>query len=161
SLADYRIAYWLFLLVNIACAGLAICLMNVSGRNWLYAAVLIAFFPLSAAIADGQDSILLLLIATGSCWFFSRKNHFLAGAVLALGLFRFQLVLPIAGVMFLWKRWRFLSGITVSSAVLMVISGILGGFHQLQLYGSSLLSLGAVAQARAGYLVSVSQLRRM
>ena len=44
---------------------------------------------------------LLLLIACGAWLLFSREQDWLAGALLALGLFRFQLVLPIAGLMFL------------------------------------------------------------
>ena len=158
---DYRAAYWTFLGLNVLFAGLAILLLGYNVNGWLFIAVLAAFFPVSAAIADGQDSIVLLMIAAGTCWLCSRKKELSAGALLALGLFRFQLVLPIAVLMFIWKRWRFVTGFAISTLVMLALSGAVGGFYQLNLYAMRVLSLGGVAGSEAGYAISTSQLRRM
>jgi Glycosyltransferase family 87 len=158
---DYRAAYWVFLAMNVVFAGLTLLMLQRKGTGWLFIAVLAAFFPLSAAIADGQDSIVLLMIAAGACWLLSRKGEFSAGALLALGLFRFQLVLPIAVLMFIWKRWRFVVGFSISSVLMLALSGAVGGFQQLNVYTMRLLSLGGVAGSEAGYAISTGQLRRM
>jgi hypothetical protein len=161
SLVHYRTAYWIFLGANLVFAGLSLLLLRCSPNSKLFIAVLAAFFPVSAAIADGQDSILLLLIAAGACWLFARERELPAGALLALGLFRFQLVLPIAALMFIWKRWRFVAGFAISSVGMLLVSAAIGGFQQLNLYAMRLLSLGGVAGSEAGYSISTSQLRRM
>jgi hypothetical protein len=161
SLVDYRIAYWIFLGANLMFAALSLLLLRCSADSNLFIAVLAAFFPVSAAIADGQDSILLLLIASGACWLFSREGELSAGALLALGLFRFQLVLPIAALMFIWKRWRFVAGFAISGVGMLLVSSAIGGFQQLNLYAMRLLSLGGVVGSEAGYSISTSQLRRM
>src|SRR5580692_552067 len=68
---------------------------------------ILAFFPVWYCLLQGQDSILLLLLFTLSFWSYRRGRHDLAGFVLALGLFRPQLVLPFAFVMFLAGKGRF------------------------------------------------------
>ena len=161
SLLDYRTAYWLFLLANLWFAGLALVLSNTGGRDWLGTVVLISFFPLSAAIADGQDSIVLLLVVTVACWLFTRSRPLAAGVILAFGLFRFQLVLPIAALMLVWRRWRFAAGFAISTIAVLAVSAVAGGFQQLNVYAMRLVSLGGVTGSTAGYAISTSQLRRM
>ena len=104
---------------------------------------------------------MLLTIACGAWLLFSKKQASLAGGLLALGLFRFQIVLPIVGLMFLWKRWRFLAGFVPCAALVLVFSGWLAGFDQLRVYGSHILSLGAVSGQETGYSLSASQSQRM
>jgi hypothetical protein len=160
-LLPYRVAYWSFLLVNLSLAILALLLMPPTGLKWTSAVILASFFPVSAAIADGQDSIILLTIACAAWLLFSKKQESLAGGLLALGLFRFQIVLPIVGLMFLWKRWRFLAGFVPCAALVLAFSGWLAGFDQLRIYGSHILSLSAVAGQETGYSLSASQSQRM
>jgi hypothetical protein len=123
SLLSYRAAYITFLFFQLALAILAYALIREPAQSrWLPAALFIAYFPVAATIADGQDSIVLLVIAASAWRSYSRKQDWLSGALLALGLFRFNIVLPIAGAMFLWKRWRFTAGFgVVSSNVVEVI----------------------------------------
>ncbi len=161
SFLSYRVAYWLFLLVNVGFAIFAVLLISPAGSGWPSAVILASFFPVSAAIADGQDSIMLLTIACAAWLLFSKKQESLAGGLLALGLFRFQIVLPIVGLMFLWKRWRFLAGFAPCAALVLVFSGWLAGFDQLGVYGSHVLSLGAVSGQETGYSLSASQSQRM
>lgn len=161
SLVNYRTAYWLFLLANLLFTGLALVLSNTGGRDWLSRCVLISFFPLSAAIADGQDSIVLLLVVTVACWLFTRSRPLSAGVILAFGLFRFQLILPIAALMLVWRRWRLAAGFAISTIAVLAVSAIAGGFQQLNVYAMRLASLGGVTGSTAGYAISTSQLRRM
>ena len=161
SVLPYRVAYCTFLLLNLGLAISALFLMPRADVHWLSALTVASFFPVSAAIADGQDSIFLLIIACAAWFLFSRKQEWFAGNLLALGLFRFQIVLPIAGLMFLWKRWRFVAGFVMSTAALLVLSGWLAGFDQLAVYGSHLLSLSTVTRQETGYSISQSQARRM
>jgi hypothetical protein len=161
SALPYRVAYCTFLLLNLGLATSTLFLMPRADVHWLAAATVASFFPVSAAIADGQDSIILLVITCVAWFLFGRKREWLAGNLLALGLFRFQIVLPIAGLMFLWRRGRFVAGFVMSAAVLLVLSGWLAGFDQLAVYGSHLLSLSTMTRPETGYSISQSQARRM
>jgi hypothetical protein len=152
SLLSYRAAYITFLFFQLALAILAYALIREPAQSrWLPAALFIAYFPVAATLADGQDSIVLLVIA-GAAWrSYSRKQDWLSGALLALGLFRFNIVLPIAGAMFLWKRWRFTAGFGVVSAAVLGLSTWMVGVSQMRLYAAHLLSLSGVAGQEAGY----------
>src|SRR5437667_3467341 len=58
SLLPYRVAYWLFLFVNLVLAILALLLMPPTGLRRCALVILASFFPVSAALADAQDSIM-------------------------------------------------------------------------------------------------------
>ena len=162
SMFSYRTAYGLFLFVNLVLATAAFRLIRPTNDEWLAAAIAASYFPISAAIADGQDSVFLLVIAGASWRLFARKKEWFAGGLLALGLFRFQIVLPVAGLMLLWKRWRFVSGFAAASIPVLALSTLVAGVDQMRLYGIHLVSLSAVAaQHAAGYSLSNSQLLRM
>ena len=152
SLLSYRAAYVTFLFCQLVLAILAYALVRKPDHSgWLPAALFIAYFPVAATIADGQDSVLLLVIAAFAWRAYSRNQDGLSGALLALGLFRFNIVLPIAGVMFLWKRWRFTAGFGVVSAAVLGLSTWMVGVEQMKLYAAHLLSLSGVAGQEAGY----------
>src|SRR5207247_3125358 len=99
----------------------------------------------------------------GASWrLFARKKEWFAGGLLALGLFRFQIVLPVAGLMLLWKRWRFVSGFAAASIPVLALSTLVAGVDQMRLYGTQLVFLSDVAAQHAtGYSLSHSQLLRM
>lgn len=162
SKLPYRSAYLMFVVLNLALVVFTGWLMRVPVEHrWLSAAIFVSYFPISAAIADGQDSIILLLI-TGVAWrLFTRRQEGLAGALLALGLFRFQLVLPIAGLLFLWRRWRFVAGFVLSAVAVLSVSTWLAGIDQMRIYGLHLVSLSSIAAQESGYSLSHSQSYRM
>ncbi len=152
SLLSYETAYLTFLIVNVGFAILSFSVIREpSHSRWLPAAVFISYFPIAAAIGDGQDSIMLLLIAGSACWLSSRKQEWLAGAVLALGMFRFTIVLPLVALLLLWKRWRFAGGFAAVAVVLLGLSAWMVGPTQIQLYAAHLLSLSGLAAQEAGY----------
>src|SRR5262249_25562640 len=66
----------------------------------------------------GQDSIILLFLLAIAARLLSRGRDFAAGLIVGLGLFRFPLALPIAGMFVLWKNWRFVAGFAASAVAL-------------------------------------------
>jgi hypothetical protein len=98
-------------------------------------ALMLAFYPTWITIKMGQDSAMSLLILVSV--FASLKYHrdVAAGAVLALGLYKPQLVLPLAGILLISRNRRILVGFAATAASLAAISlamvgwqGILGLF---------------------------------
>ena len=146
SLLPYRAAYFAFLTVNLAL--LAICYrllrpdMQNLARVWPgLPAAMFLFLPVTGALMKGQDSVLLLTLLAAAIVCLGEGREFSAGTLTALGLFRFQIVLPIAILFLLWRRWRFSAGFAVAAAVLAAISVGIVGFAQTESYTRSLLSI--------------------
>ena len=93
-----------------------------------------AFAPAVRALIQGQDSVLLLLLVTLSLFLLARSRLVLAGAVLACGLFKFHLVLPLALVLAV-RRPRLLLGLFPVAAVLLAIWATMTGWHGIADYG--------------------------
>ena len=108
---------------------------------------ILAFFPVWYCLLQGQDSILLLLLFTLSFWLYRRGRDDLAGFVLALGLFRPQLVLPFALVMLLAGEWRFLRGFIPGVTFVVALSVWIVGFHGMADYTRILISQGMQGSA--------------
>ena len=127
----YRIAYFSFLCINllllIACFFIG---RDIFSRKGIIAQPrpglqLFAFFPVTVAILQGQDSILFLL---GVCLVYRMLRSgrgFLAGAVLGLLLLKPQVALPLA--LFLVARYGFslLAGFAVGGSIVFAASVIL------------------------------------
>lgn len=146
SLLSYRNAYFTFLAFNLALLGASFWWLRSRTANlaaifpWLPLAIFVAFTPITVVLLQGQDSILLLAIFVGSALLLDRNRPFASGALLALGLFRFQIVLPVALLFLLWRRWRFSAGFTVSTAVLFLVSLGMVGWSGVKTYCATLLS---------------------
>jgi len=65
-----------------------------------------------------------------------------AGMMVALGLFKMQIVIPIALLFLLWRRWRFCGGFALSAVVVSLLSLWVVGFGQMAAYARSLFSVG-------------------
>jgi hypothetical protein len=147
SYLPYRSAYFLFLATNVVLLAFAMRFMVPWTRNlrslfpWLPAALFFTYLPVAAAFMQGQDSIILLLFFCGVLVLLSRSKMFAAGLLLGLGFFKFQIVLPIAVLFLLWRRWRFGAGFVVSSAIALALSWWLVGSLQMKVYAVSLLSM--------------------
>ena len=127
-----------FVFAWIASRLLAPHLGNFPKPAWLWAfAVIMASFPLVWAIAQGQDSVLLLLVF--ALVYVKLKSHedLLAGALLAAGLFKFTLVLPFVIPFLLLRRWKFLTGFAASASAVaglsVAITGISGARQYVQM----------------------------
>lgn len=144
---SYRVAYFLFLATNV---GLLLWALHIFSPRmtslhellfWLPAAMFLTFLPVAAAFMQGQDSILLLLLITAAFTLLYRRQTFLAGFMVGLALFKFQIVIPIAALFLLWRRWRFVAGAIMSGCLALLISLWLVGQAQMKAYGESLLSM--------------------
>jgi hypothetical protein len=87
-----------------------------------------AFFPVAIGIIQGQDVILLLFLFVLAVISLDRGNDAVAGALLAAGLFRPQLVVPLI-VFVAVRRWRVLVGFTPVALVLGAISVAIMGWR--------------------------------
>jgi len=108
-----------------------------SWSTWLL--VSLAFFPIFLTLLQGQDSILLLLLYTLVFLCLKKKREKLAGAFLALGLFRPQLVLPFLLLWIARGGRKLLLGFLPIAAVLGLISLAVVGVHTALSYPSIVL----------------------
>src|SRR5579872_7173936 len=108
-----------------------------------YLAAWIFFAPLGDAFFQGQPSIVLLLIYVLSFVALKRGSEFLSGMLLALGLFKFQFVVPFALIFLFRKRWKFLKGFSLAAVALGLLSLIAVGWRGLAGYTRLLLAIGA------------------
>lgn len=149
SRLGYSTAYLLWMAANIVSLG--VCFRLLRGYTdklkalWehLPIALFFGFVPLSVALMHGQDSILILLLATLSFLALKNEKPVLAGLLLGLGLFRFQQVLPIAALFFLWRRWRFTLGFALSSVSCLLVSVWIVGFDGVRQYAGMIRSMSA------------------
>ena len=162
SLLPYRSAYLAFLAVNLVLLAIAFRAlryhMNHLMRVWRFLPVFLflVFYPISLAIMQGQDSILLLLLLAGALAAVEGGHELRAGVLVGLGLFKMQVVIPIALLSLLWRRWRFFAGFALSACLLSLISLWVVGFAQTAAYARSLLSVGTNMPAALQFPLRVS-----
>jgi hypothetical protein len=106
SLLKYRTAYFAFFLLNLAILGAAFKLfrpyLGSLEREWVFlpAATFVCFLPVALALAQGQDSIILLALLICAARALDGGMDFRAGIFVGLTLFKFQYGLPIALLFF-------------------------------------------------------------
>jgi hypothetical protein len=145
----YDAAFRLWTLLNFMCLGALFFLLRAYGRPFdlpsrlvLLAAI---FHPILAAIVQGQDSLLVLLLFT--CAFFALKQNydFTAGCCLAATLAKPQLVIPFAVFFACWRRPRAVAGFLAFAAGLCGLSIFVFGPHVLFQFPRMLLHMNAQA----------------
>jgi Glycosyltransferase family 87 len=99
----------------------------------------LTFAPATTSLLIGQDSMLMLFVYTVVFVLLRRSAQFAAGCVLALGLFKFQLVLPFALILTARRKWSFLIGFLTIGGLLVLISITISGFQVLSGYPRFLL----------------------
>jgi len=161
SYLSFKVAYFAMLAFNLVVLALFVWLIRrwtstLDGiYPWLSSVMVMVFLPTAVALMQGQDSILLLLYLTAAFVALEGGREFLAGVLLSLGLFKFQIVLPIAFLFFLWKRWRFSAGFALTAVGLVASSFALIGREAATSYFRLLLSMSmglssAADQSRLG-----------
>ncbi|MGH9586221.1 MAG: glycosyltransferase family 87 protein [Acidobacteriaceae bacterium] len=89
--------------------------------------MLFIFVPLLNAVMLGQDSTLSLLLYCLTWRQLQSGKDMSAGFFLALALFKFQIVLPIAMLVAIRQGWRFTSGFLITaSGIALLCFGIVG-----------------------------------
>jgi hypothetical protein len=153
SAISYRNAYFLFLSFNLALVLICFALLrpwmgNLTKVYRLFpVALFTAFLPLGAALIQGQDSVIIMALLTVSFVLLEKGQDFWAGAVIPLAAFKFQIVIPIAVIFLLWRRWGFVIGFALSFAVIILITVQLIGLDEMKVYAHWLLSISAQASA--------------
>lgn len=147
SLLPFRPAYIAFLSFNLAILALCFRLlrpyMNHLARVWPpLPAAMFLFLPIAAALMQGQDSIILLTLLAGAFACIHQGREGLAGVLVAVGLFKFQLVIPIAVLFLAWRRWRFSAAFAGAAAMLAAVSVWIAGAEQSVHYLRSIIQVG-------------------
>src|SRR5216684_2393187 len=149
SLFPYRSAYLAFLAVNLALLATAFWILRPNMKNltriWrgLPVVVFLVFYPVALALMQGQDSIILLALLAAALLELEQGHERRAGILVGLGLFKMQIVIPIALLFLLWRRWRFFTGFALSASLVSLISLWVVGLAQTADYARSLFSVGA------------------
>jgi hypothetical protein len=161
----YRTAFVLWTCINVVILLLIGFLLRryLAGLlpHWaLLPCVAIASFPCFMVFVQGQDSLLLTLIYT--CVFLAMKagSPFTAGACLALGSFKPNLVLPFVLTLVLRKQWRSVLGFVSAVSILILISVSLMGPLPAAGYVKFLLDYNALpVDVSAAHPASMANLR--
>ncbi len=121
----------------------------------------LTFVPVLLCLVQGQDSLLLLLLVVFAFTSLRGGRPFAAGCWLALGLFKFQLVLPLVLVLAVTQaktvRSPLLKGFGLIALALAALSGVISGWSVFTVYPSFLLHLpqqafaGVFPQAMANF----------
>jgi hypothetical protein len=144
---SYPVAFAIWLLIKIVLLWLSARLIprpNPFSRIypcWLEVVLCLGFFPVFLDLFQGQDAILMLLIIAAALSCLQSKKDAVAGLILALGLFKFHLVLPIVIIVWLAGRMRILAGFLPTAAVLVALSCMISGVDVLWVYPSYILRL--------------------
>jgi len=134
TLLTYWPAYLLWSALNLIMLAVSVTLLSMHFHQlagvpllvWGLAAT--AFFPVAIGIIQGQDVILLLLLFVLAVICLDRGNDAVAGALLAAGLFRPHLVVPLI-VLLAIRRWRVLVGFVPVALLLAGVSAVIMGWR--------------------------------
>jgi Glycosyltransferase family 87 len=99
----------------------------------------LTFAPATTCLLIGQDSMLMLFIYTLVFLLLRRNAGFYAGCVLAIGLYKFQVILPFVFILLLRRKWSSLAGFSAVGGLLVFISAAISGFQVLSGYPRFLL----------------------
>jgi alpha-1,2-mannosyltransferase len=134
TMLDYWPAYLLWTALNLMMLAASVILLR---RHFSQLAAVsplvlglgaIAFFPVAIGIIQGQDVILLLFLFVLAVISLDRGNDAVAGALLAAGLFRPHVAVPLV-VFVALRRWRVLAGFIPVALVLGAVSVAIMGWR--------------------------------
>jgi len=141
-----RQAYLLWCLLNLGLLALAaqrLARFALPGWNWrVLLSVWLAFVPVLLSLLQGQDSIVLLLLLVLGFGGLRSRRDLAAGCWLGLGLFKFQIVLPMAVILALQRgRGSFVRGFVLTGLALAGVSAAISGWGVFAAYPRFLLHL--------------------
>jgi glycosyl transferase family 87 len=133
----YAFLIWAFINLILLLAMIWILSPLVKAENRILSALIWgAFFPVTAALWQGQDSILSAFLLSAVIMNLKHGRGHLAGMMLALGLYKPQLVLPVALVLSARRCWTALVAFTVTGSLLVLISmAMIGWAGATQYFG--------------------------
>jgi glycosyl transferase family 87 len=116
-------------------------LYTQSPHRFFIGAAVFAWFPTMETLRLGQDSIVSTLLLLAVFINVKRQRDGWAGFFLALGLYKPQLVLPMAGAFLVARRWGLLAAFSITGATLAGISVALVGWQGVVDFVSILRSM--------------------
>jgi hypothetical protein len=166
SVLSFRHAYIAFLSFNLAILVLCFRLLRPYMYNlaevWPPLPVaMFLFLPIAAALMQGQDSIVLLALLAGGFACIQQGREYLAGVLVALGLFKFQFVIPVALLFLAWRRWRFSAAFAISAAMLATVSVWIAGAEQSVNYLRSIIQIGVSHGLSSGLPLPVDHMANL
>ena len=145
AMLPLRAAYLAWTVFNLAMLGWIAWLLHrrleVPASPGMIFVLAMSFVPVVLNCFQGQDSILLLLVFTLACIAVAKGRGFAAGCLLALGLFKFQFVLPAALIFLVSRKGKFATGFSSVAAVVLLISLWIAGWSSFFSYPRLLLDL--------------------
>ena len=161
SFLTYRVAYFVFAVVNMALlVAVAILVYPYLPRlaaAWkpLPFAIFLCYLPAGFVIVLGQTQLFVLLLISLAFVADRRGKDFSAGTLLGFTIIRFEIALPIAVLFLVWKRWRTLQGFLVSASVVLTVSMLLVGLRQSLAYAQTLYSMATMLARPSNQVASV------
>jgi hypothetical protein len=144
-------AFAVWTLLNLGCLlGVAVILR----RHFPNFALLtpFAFGPTISLLLNGQDLGILALLLALAFDRFAGVEDFHTGAILALGLFKFPLIVPLVAIL-AFRYWRVLVGFLVVSVPLLLASALVVGRQGIHDYVA--LTHGTDAKEAPGILINL------
>jgi len=92
-----------------------------------------AFAPTLSLLLNGQDLGILTLVIVLAFDRFSERQDLQAGAILALGLFKFPLIVPLVAIL-AFRYWRVVAGFVAVAVPLVLVSALMVGRRGMQEY---------------------------
>ncbi len=154
SLLPYRSAYLLYLAFNVAlivpCFLLARDAFSHEVDPWQPRPGLLFFFflPLFLAVLQGQGSVRLLLFCCSTWYLLKRGKDFSGGLLLALALFKMQVIIPLGLLLILWRGRRLLAGFLSGAILLAGLSTWLVSVRGMQAFGKLLMASSLIVRER-------------
>lgn len=131
TLRDYKTAYGIFHFVNALILGWLIFGFNglfsrSPGAPWIMLLYL-SLIPMLGCIAQGQDTLIALLLFVSSWDQAEQGKDRNAGMLLALALFKFQVAIPMAILLTIRKGKKFVAGFAAGAIGITILSFMLVG----------------------------------
>jgi hypothetical protein len=149
SLFPYIWAYGLWMALNVALLAYIPLAMRPYTPNlrhlpyWMWALAGLAFFPVFYSLLQGQDAIVLLFFLTLAFTSLKQKKWTVSGIWLALGLFKFHLILTVLVLLLAQKKWRVLHGFIPAGIALAILSVGMVGMNAAKAYPHFVLHVEA------------------
>ncbi|HEY1262182.1 MAG TPA: glycosyltransferase 87 family protein [Terriglobales bacterium] len=151
SFLPYKQAYIAFLILNL----LLLALLPFWIRTelaWLQGIpgvlrplLFLLFPPLAFSILQGQDSVLFLVLLVFAFLLLRRGQEGRAGLLLGVGVCKLPLLAPLVLLFALWRRWRFVMGLSLTAALCIGLSAWLVGATEFAAYVRMLAQIKSVA----------------
>ena len=139
SLIPFAAAFWVWLALHSAL--LIGCWTWASQRFGPDALIFGSLYlPTAVGIAHGQDCVFLLVIVIAAYVAADQGKDMSAGALLAIGLIKFHLLLLVPVAMALRGKWRLLQGFCAVAALEVAVSAVVSGWSGMKQYVDLLLA---------------------